>query len=340
MGADVAVTAVFARRGTKHPIVTGPGIGGGSWVTSFREPTNPGAVEVTATFVSYHPLFQGGVHVALGDMDGDGAPEIITGAGAGGGPHVRIFRGDGSDLGPAVMAYNPAFVGGVRVAACDVDGDGIGEVVTAPGAGGGPHVRVWKLIGGVFSELTGFLAYAPQFTAGVYVGCGDLNGDGRAEVVTAAGAGGGPHVRIWQVVGNGVVETAGGGFFAYTPAFTGGVRVAAGDVDGDGRAELITGAGPGGGAHVRAWKLTPTGQVTELFGFLAYVPQFTGGVSVGAGDVDGDGLAEILTGAGPGGGPHVQAFAFLGSVLSVRQSFFAYSPSFTGGVFVAGFESP
>jgi hypothetical protein len=339
LGGDVAVTAVFARPGTKYPIVTGPGSGSASWVTSFLEPPSPGAMEKTAAFLAY-PFFQGGVHVALGDLDGDGTPEIITGAGGGGGPHVRIFRGDGSDFNLGLMAYDPAFTGGVRVAACDVDGDGTGELVTSPGPGGGPHVRIWKKIGNVFSELTGFFAYAPHFTNGVFVACGDLTGDGLAEVVTAADAGGGPHVRIWRVVGDHVVETAGGGFFAYAPTFSGGVRVAAGDVDGDGRAELVTGAGPGGGAHVRVWMLTPTGGVSELFGFLAYAPHFTGGVSVGAGDVDGDGLAEIITGAGPGGGPHVQAFAFVGSVLSVRQSFFAYSPTFTGGVFVAGFESP
>jgi hypothetical protein len=70
------------------------------------------------------------------------------------------------------------------------------------------------------------------------------------------------------------------GFFAYHPAFPGGVYVAAGDVDGDGVAEIITGAGPGGGPHVRIWKPTPTGLV-EVTGFFAYHPAFPGGAVVG-----------------------------------------------------------
>ena len=78
--------------------------------------------------------------------------------------------------------------------------------------------------------------------------------------------------------------------------------VAAADLNGDGVADIITGAGPGGGPHVRAFSLAGGG-VTEVASFYAYDPSFTGGVTVAGGDVNGDGIAEIITGTDPSGGP-------------------------------------
>jgi hypothetical protein len=58
------------------------------------------------------------------------------------------------------------------------------------------------------------------------------------------------------------------------------VRVGAGDVDGDGTKEIVTGAGPGGGPHVRVLHLGDDGAVTDVASFFAYDPRFPGGVSV------------------------------------------------------------
>ena len=133
---------------------------------------------------------------------------------------------------------------------------------------------------------------------------GDVNGDGQTDIITGAGPGGGPHVRVFDGASLAEIRS----FLAYQcdpvagPCFGGGVSVAAGDVNGDGRADIVTGAGPGGGPHVRVFD-GATG--AELAGFFAYDPAFTGGVLVAAGDVNGDGLAEIITGRGAGGGPHV-----------------------------------
>jgi FG-GAP-like repeat len=282
-------------------------------------------------------LFTGGVFVASGRIDGIPGAEIITGPGPGGGPHVKVLRANGVSLGPGFMAYDPAFTGGVRVAACDFDGDGRDEIVTAPGPGGGSHVRVFQLdpAGNVTGELAGFFAYPPAFTGGAFVACGDVDGDGVSEIITGADAGGGPHVRILRLQGSTVVSIF--ELLAYHPTFTGGVRVAAGNVDGSDRASLITAPGPGGGPHVRAIKLLTSGGTVvatmELASFFAYHPASTGGVFVAAGNVTGNGLAEIITGADTGGGPHVLTFSAGGAALG--GGFFAYHPAFTGGVRVA-----
>ena len=83
----------------------------------------------------------------------------------------------------------------------DVDGDGLAEVITGAGPAGGPHVRVFSLRGGGVTELASFYAYDPAFTGGVHVAAADLTGDGVAEIITGAGPGGGPHVRVFQFAG-------------------------------------------------------------------------------------------------------------------------------------------
>jgi hypothetical protein len=246
---------------------------------------------------------------------------------------VRAFRPDNTDTGVSFFAYAPAFAGGVRVAMGDVDGDGADEIITAPGPGGGPHVRVWRVVGTTPTLLAEFQAYNPAFTGGVWVTAGDVNGDGRAEIITGPDAGGGPHVRVWQVDGSTVTELA--GFFAYGAAFTGGARVAAGDVTGDGKADIVTGAGPGGGPHVQVFDggQLLLGNLMVVHSFLSYPPGFTGGVFVAAGELNGDGKEDIVTGAGAGGGPDVRAFD--GMTLGSLASFLAYPAGFVGGVPVA-----
>ncbi len=309
-------------------LATAAGPGGGPHVRGF-EPT--GAPTPTG-FLAYGAGFAGGVFVAVGDLSGGGPAQIVTGAGPGGGPHVRVFEPDNTDAGIGFFAYDPTFAGGVRVAVGDVDGDGRAEIITAAGPGGGPHVRVWTVTGTTPTPSADVFAYPVAFAGGVFVAAGDLDGDGRAEIVTGAGEGGGPHVRVWRVTGATMTELF--GFFAYDPAFTGGVRVAVGDVNGDGKADVITGAGPGGGPHVRVFDGAQllAGHVVELKSFFAYDGSFTGGVYVAAGDVNGDGKADLVTGAGPGGGPHVRVFD--GLTLAGIGSFFAYDLSFTGGVAV------
>lgn len=214
----------------------------------------------------------------------------------------------------------PGFPGGARVALGDLTADAGAEVVTGAARGGGPHVRMFT---SGYSDRGGFFAYGVGFSGGVDVAAGNIDGAGRDEIITGAGPGGGPHVRMFNADGG----LRNDGFFAYGVGFSGGVSVAVGDIDGNGTDEIITGAGPGGGPHVRVFRAdgTPLGG-----GFMAYDPGFTGGVDVAAGDINGDGTDEIITGAGPGGGPHVRIFN--GSGSPIGGGFMAYSPAFGGGV--------
>jgi hypothetical protein len=101
-----------------------------------------------------------------------------------------------------------------------------------------------------------------------------VTGDGFADVITGAGEGGGPHVRVFD----GVTGADAGGFFAFEPTFAGGVRVAAGAVTADGRVDIIAGSGPGRAAAFRVFDATGM-QVSDV---TAYGAAFTGGLFVAA----------------------------------------------------------
>ena len=180
----------------------------------FGTPHVLGIGDIISQFFAYDPRFFGGLFVAAGDFNSDGRAEIVTGADAGGGPHVQVFAFNpaGADIYHNVVpyattvanspfpangffAYGAGFHGGVRVAVGDVNGDGKLDIVTAAGPGGGPHVKVFSGANG--QVIRSFYAYAPTFTGGVYVGAGDYNKDGFADILTGAGAGG-PHVRVFS----------------------------------------------------------------------------------------------------------------------------------------------
>ena len=260
-------------------------------------------------FSAYAPGFSGGVAVAAA-RDAGGVTRIVTGAGPGGGPDVSLFDASGNRV-RSFYAYDAGFGGGVNVAACDVDGDGVDEIVAGAGPGGGPEVAVFD-IGG--NRRYGFYAYDAGFGGGVYVGCGDVDGDGLPEIVTGAGAGGGPAVGVFSAGGQ--PQAA---FYAYDPGFIGGVRVAVVDPDGPGgqAGRVVTGPGPGGGPDVGVF----SGSGAVITHFFAYDPAFAGGVFVAGGDLRGDGVGRIVTGTGEGGGPIVMAFSADGAPVASTLAF-------------------
>ena len=158
--------------------------------------------------------------MAAGDVNGDGVADIITGAGPGGAPHVKVFDGVTGSLIRSFLAFDPAFDGGIFVAAGDVNSDGMADLVVGADAGGAPHVKVFD--GATLAPLQSFFAYDAAFTGGVRVAAGDVNGDGVADIVTGAGAGGAPNVKVFD--GKTGVEIQ--SFLATAPAFAGGIYVA------------------------------------------------------------------------------------------------------------------
>ncbi|MFO0810517.1 MAG: hypothetical protein U0746_17970 [Gemmataceae bacterium] len=274
------------------------------------------------------------------DVVASASPAVAyaVGAGIGGLPVVNVYDSAGTLL-RSFNAYATSFHGGVRVATADVTGDGVPDVITAPGPGGGPHVRVFD--GTTFAVVREFFAYDARFTGGVFVAASQINFDGKADIITGAGAGGGPHVKVFDGATGGVLSS----FFAYAANFTGGVSVAGTDAYSTlrqtGNGSVITGPGPGGGPHVRIFDGVTTAVTGEFF---AYDARFTGGVNVAArgqlyllngGLIPGvppSPVGSFFTAPASNGGPDVRVFDVTGKQIG---GFLAYDAGFFGGVTLA-----
>jgi hypothetical protein len=251
---------------------------------------------------------------------------LAVGADAGSAPTVKVYNAKTLKLSFTINAYASTFTGGVRVAV-GVNGDGSTDIITAPGPGGGSLVKVWS--GSTGALLQSFNAYSAGQTDGVYVAAGDVNGDGFTDIITGTDAGYAPLVKVFSGKDDSLLTS----FISDPTAGANGVRVASADVNGDGFADIITGAGPGGPPRVTVVD-GATGQ--QIWNFFAYDESFMGGVYVAAGDLNGDGKADIITGEGAGGLPQVNAYS--GATLASLGSFLAYDSTFTGGVRVGAVD--
>lgn len=272
--------------------------------------------------------FTGGASIAFGNVDAAEGNELVVGEGPGGRPRVKIFR---ADMTPLIQfyAFPQSYRGGVEVATGDFDGNGIDEIVVAAGSGHSPTVRVFTADG---KRIGQFLAFSEKFLGGVRVATADLDGDHIDEIIVGAGPGGDPQVRIFDSHGH-----RKGQFRAYAENFHKGIFVAASDATATSPATIVTGAGPGSGAHVRVFD--PQGIVKGQF--FPYGLAFRGGVRVAIGDLVGnDGVPEIITVPAKGGAPAFAVYDMVTGVLVETRTQFeiwwmgGYVPAARDGVFM------
>lgn len=194
---------------------------------SFYDTTN----KKTNSFYPFGTAYQQNISLAISDINNDGIKEIIAGTEIGGRNLIKIFTHDGKLI-KEWNAYNKAAINlGVNVAVGDINGDGKMEIVTGAGAGGGPHVKIFDTSGRLITE---FFAYAYNFRGGVNVAVGDINGDGKDEILTGPGKTGGPHLKIFNGKGGLIKE-----WFPYATSKRDGLRVAVSDIDGNGTKEIF-----------------------------------------------------------------------------------------------------
>lgn len=263
-----------------------------------------------------YPGYRGPVSTVVADLDDDGVMDITTAPGAGNSPIVKTYSGRTLGLIQSFAAYSTNYMGGVTLTIGDLTGDNRPEIITGTGQGSAPHVKAFNSSG---ATVASFFAYDKNFTRGVNVSAGDVNGDGKSEIVTSPNSGGGPNVKVFS--GTGKQQSS---FFAYASNYTGGFSLTTGDINHDGKSEIITVGGPGASSVLRVFD----GAGAKL---NEWIPNnaFSGVTRVLTVDLNGDGAAEIVTALGTPGGPVVKAFT--GSGQTTGQVL-AYPFGYNGGV--------
>jgi len=244
---------------------------------------------------------------------------IALAEGSGNQVSVYTTTPTGATLVQTFTAFDPKFKGGVRVAVGDVNGDGVDDVIAGAGLGGRAKVRVFdgannfEPMAGVLGE---FSAYGRTYRGGVFVAAGDVDGDGKDDVIVTPSAGSSNRVNIFSGDDGSLLNS----FRAFGKG-TGGVRVAAGDVNGDGLAEIIVGTGVGSSVRVfDAQNGMPLD--TESTQFRAFGKNYRGGIFVAAGDLNGDGKEDIIVSTGAGA-PHIRSY--LQGISLPPKTFDAYT---------------
>lgn len=197
-------------------------------------------------FLAYPGSFRGGVQLAAIDYNNDGRQEIVTVPASGRSAEVKIFSPEGRLL-KSFLAYPPSFSGGASLAVGNVVGSDEAEIVTGPGKGGIPQVKIFSKQGDL---LNSFVAGERTNVSGLRLSLFDADANIRrrqSEILVTRQSGPangtlydyrGALRRSWALFG---------------PNFRGDVRTAAGDLSGDAVKEVVAFPGPGGGPHVRVF---------------------------------------------------------------------------------------
>ena len=293
---------------------------GGSVLATYNTRTNA----LIARYQPMGPNYRGGFTVARGDVNADGVSDLLYAPNKG--SFVRIIDGRSShDLG-GFFAFGSNFGQAISIAVGDISGDGKGDIMVAPaGRGAAGIVRVFS--GANFSNLLyQGTPYGAGFAGGISLASADVNGDGRADIITAPLSGGASRI----VVVSGATRSVIRDYLAFGSSYIGGANVTAADINGDGKAEIIVGAMVGRGNIVVQDGATNTQRAS----FFAYQAGYNGGARVAAiSDVNADGFLDLVVTPGAGGG--TKASRYSGANYRLIDSFFAFSanePGSNGGM--------
>ncbi|QJW99753.1 FG-GAP repeat domain-containing protein [Frigoriglobus tundricola] len=245
-----------------------------------------------------------------------------VGAEVTGDPHVIVYADDKGTVAYSFLAYEKVFDGGVRVDMADLNGDGVADLIVAPGPGKAPVSLPVKVYDGRDLHLLVEFQPFPGFRGGLLARGTDLTKDGRALVAVTADDSN--HIKVYDLAQGKEVAS----FFAHDPKrVTGGVRIAWGDINADGVPDILTVNGPGNA--VTTVKVFNGKSAEVLAEFPVLDGKYKGGAFIAAVDLAGNGQMSPVIGLDAGAVPLVRVFDGKGKPL---VEWLAFDDKFRGGV--------
>jgi parallel beta-helix repeat protein len=278
--------------------------------------------------------------VFAADVDGDGVTEILTGAETYNGQdnvyydgQLRIWNWNGTIL---TLEHSEEWHTGnnthvYSVFAYDVDGDGEVEIMTGGDAydAGNNYIcelRVWNWNGTALtleaSEVWG--AGGGEAVWSVYAA--DVDGDGIVEILTAGEYNFNAQLRIWNCNGTALtLEHSEEWTLSWTAR---AISVFASDIDGDGNIEIVTGGEASAhfdsswvdNGQLRVWNWNGSALTLKDSREWPLNGTYTYAWTICSGDVDRDGLPEIITAGASGNGAQLRVWSFNNSTLTLDAS--------------------
>ncbi|MFM8635681.1 MAG: hypothetical protein ACKOEX_12885 [Planctomycetia bacterium] len=265
---------------------------------------------------------------------------------------VRVIdaQDGGREVIPGGFVPYPDWKGSVRVATGDLNGDGIDEIITAPGRGRVGEIRVFEVVGNTAQWLTSYRSFpfGPTYRGGLEVAVGRLNTDIFGDIIAGQSTGAG-FVRGFLTTGTNGTSIATSpyrSFRGFPSPYNAGIKLTSADLGSyvnstwtpgvlDGISEIVVGSNSGIRATVRVWDVNATPRVVRTI--LPFAANYRGGVTLATGRYNSDIVPDIFVGAGIRGSSQLEIWSVTGSTPT-KLAVFAGMVKPNASLFTAGLD--